>query len=98
NTEFQLANTMIYSYSFTDKLGVNITGSYVKARNYFGRILDDVYELSQEVAYSFTPALTVGLGHSNGGQLMNNQLGADRDIQIYDGRNDSYYVYLFYTF
>jgi hypothetical protein len=98
NTEFQLSNTLVYSYSLSDKIGINLTATHVKARNYFGRILDDTYEFSQDLSYSVSANLTLGVGHSNGGQIINNQIGADREIEVFDERTSSYYVYLFYTF
>jgi hypothetical protein len=98
NTELQLSNTIVYSYSLSDKFGINLTGTHVKARNYFGRILEDSYEFSQDLAYSVSGNLTLGVGHSNGGQIINNQIGVDREIQVFDERTSSYFVYLFYTF
>lgn len=98
NIEFTFNNTLIYGYSFSDKWSVNISGSLLKARNYRGRDLDDTYVLSESINYQITPKLQLSVGHSTSAQIVNNQIGKDQDITIYDRNNAAYYVSAFYLF
>jgi hypothetical protein len=98
NIEYQLNNFLIYSFSLSERTYFNLSGSLVNAINYNGRKLDDRYDFAQELSYAINKDLLVGIGHSNQAQLINNQVGMDQNFEIFNKKNSTYYVSLFYSF
>lgn len=96
NTQYSSVQSLSASYNFTDKLSVGLSGSHINNWSYNGK-MRDAFEFSQEIGYAPLKALSLAVGHSNGGSTLRAD-GYASNIEILNENTSTIYGSASYSF
>ena len=96
NTERSIRQRLALGFSITDNLSLDFDGSYQRNYTYQGTATDS-YALDESISYSFTPAFSCSLGHSNDGSVLAAD-GRTSNIEFSNIRTSMYYASADFTF
>lgn len=96
NTQYQLANTAVVSYSGLGWMAATATATYLRKFTYGGNS-SDVYAFSQTLTFLPTDVTSVSIGHAFGANPLQPN-GVDNDIEVFDSRKSSVFAGFSYTY
>lgn len=96
NNKYALSNTLVFSYSYSDKISFAATNVYIRSYTYSG-ISQDSYYFDQSIGYKVNSQVGITVGHSIGGSALASN-GTDQDIDFFDSNQSSVYSGFNYTF
>ncbi len=96
NNKYSLSNTLVFSYTYSDKISISATNVYSRSYTYTG-ISQDSYYFDQSINYQLNPQVGITIGHSIGGSALASN-GTDQNINIFDSNQSSVHSGLSYTF
>jgi hypothetical protein len=96
NIEYDFRNVALLNYQFTDALSFTETGIYVAGYD-FDDVVHGNFQFTEEVDYQLAKQVTVGLGFSNGGNMLGPD-GQSSNVEIYNPNSASVYGSLILTY
>ncbi|MBI2522082.1 MAG: hypothetical protein HYV97_16815 [Bdellovibrio sp.] len=96
NTERSIRQRLTLGLSITDNFSFDFDGSYQRNYTYQGTATDS-FALDESISYSFTPAFSCSLGHSNDGSVLAAD-GRTSNIEFSNMRTSMYYASADFTF
>lgn len=90
-TEYQATQSVIVSYSMTDKFSVSPSFTYINAWTHAGSERDPAYNTSLDFSYAYAEKIAMSIGGSTGGAHTITEKGPDSNLEIYDSESTSFY-------
>ena len=90
NKHFLLSASSEMTYTFLKNFDVSMSFAYTKGRTY-KKVIIDTYSGGQEISYNASKKLTVGLGHSIGGNIFKVN-GKKYNFSIFDVNKSKVYL------
>jgi hypothetical protein len=98
NKEWALTAIMGNTFSVTDKIDISVSLIYGQSKYFDGVDTADRFAHLEEVSYAFNTSLSIALGHSIGGRLVDYQSGTDEKFELYDSKTSQFYSNITYSF
>jgi hypothetical protein len=96
NIAYDFKNVALFNYQLTDALSFTETGIYVAGMDFDNNVRGN-FELTEELDYQFAKNFTVGVGLSNGGNLLGPD-GQSSNVEIYNPNASSVYCSVILTY
>lgn len=90
NTQYELEHFGLAFYEISRYFGVMVTGRFVHQWDYVGTVFNG-WGSSQELDFSPTKSIQIGLGHANGGSILNAS-GSSYRLRIFDPDDSTFYL------
>ena len=97
-TDYSVLHFMFASYSFTEKFSFNPGLIYVNAWNYNGRRVEDSYLAIMGLSYAYDTTTSFTVGVRTDGSVVENERGANENVEFYNRDRSIGYINLSKSF
>jgi hypothetical protein len=96
NIEYDLKNVALVNYQLSERFSLLETGIYILGYDYYGNTRGN-FEMSEELDYQVAKQINVGIGFSNGGDVLKPD-GQSSNVEIYNPNSANVYASIILTY
>jgi hypothetical protein len=98
NNEYVISAIVMPNVQINKKWSAALFARYDQAYTYRRTQVAPRFSLEESVTYQMKPNLLLTLAHNNSGQIVNNELGVDASLRVFDESSSTYYLRVDYIY